>query len=66
MRKRRHGARLAFESGAPFGVGGDVGRQDLDGDVAAEARVARAIDFAHSPRAERTDDFVRTETGAGG
>ena len=31
-------------------------RGNLDGDIAADARIARAIDFAHSARADRGDD----------
>ena len=36
-----------------------LGGQNLDGDVAAEPRVARAIDLAHPAGAERRDDLVR-------
>ena len=42
------------------------GGQHLDRDVAAEARVPRAIDLAHAAGAERGDDFVGTESGSGG
>ena len=41
-------------------VGRQRSRQDLDRDVPPEARVARAPDFAHPPRAERREDLVRT------
>ena len=41
-------------------------RQDLDGHVAPEPRVPRAIDFAHTAGAERRDDLVRAEACAGG
>ena len=34
---------------------------DLDGDVATELVVARAIDLAHAARAERRDDPVGAE-----
>jgi len=40
--------------------------QRLDGDVAAEPRVARAIHFAHAARAERRDNLVGAEAAAGG
>ena len=40
-------------------------REDLDGDVAVELRVARAVDLAHAARAERREDLVGTETGSG-
>jgi hypothetical protein len=38
-----------------------VRRQDLDGDVATELAVARAIHLAHAAHAERRDDRVRPE-----
>ena len=43
----------------------DDGRwQHLDGDVAIQPSVARAIDFAHPAGAERRDDFIRAESSA--
>jgi membrane-associated PAP2 superfamily phosphatase len=42
-----------------------VDRQDLEGDVTAETRVAGAVDLAHAAGAERPGDFVWPETGAG-
>ena len=39
--------------------------QHLDRHVAAEPRVLGAVDLAHAARAERGDDFVGTEAGAG-
>ena len=65
MRQRRHRLRLALEPRErgrilrqPFG-------QDLDRDVAIQLRVAGAVDLAHAARAERGNDFVRTELGTG-
>ena len=46
---------LAFESLAEA-LGGH-----LDGHVAAQARIARAIHFTHSARADLGDDLVRTQ-----
>ena len=40
-------------------------RQDLDGDGAIEARVARAIDLAHTARAEQGVNAVRSEQCTG-
>jgi hypothetical protein len=40
-------------------------RQDLERDFAAELRVAGAVDDAHAAGAERADDLVRAESGAG-
>jgi hypothetical protein len=56
------GAGLALEALAPIGIGCQIGRQDLDGDVAVQPRVARAIDLAHAAGTERGEDFVRAET----
>src|SRR5580765_4412242 len=47
---------LVLESGA---------RQDFYRDVALESRIARAIHLAHPACAQRTDDLVRAEAGAG-
>ena len=38
--------------------------QHLDGHVAPELHVLRAIDFAHPARAERSDNLVRTQRRA--
>ena len=43
-----------------------VGRQDLDGDLAAEARIAGPIHFAHPARANRCEHFVDAEPRSGG
>ena len=43
----------------------EVRRQHLDGDVAPEPRVARAVDLAHPARPERRRDLVRPEAGPG-
>ena len=39
--------------------------QNFDGDVALQLRVARAIDLAHSAGANRGEDVVDAEPGAG-
>ena len=51
---------------AELRIGGERLGQDLDRDNAIETRVARFVDLAHAARAERRDDLVRAETGAGG
>jgi hypothetical protein len=66
MRERGNSAGLALESGAACRIGGDAGRQDFDGDVAAEARIPRAVDLTHTPGPEGRENFVRTKAGAGG
>ena len=50
--------RFALEARQALRIGGEHLRQDLQGDVAPEPRVAGAIDLAHPAGPERTDDFV--------
>ena len=57
---------LALEAGDPVGVGGEGFENDLDRDLASEARVPRSVDLSHSPRAQRRQDLVGAEAGAGG
>jgi hypothetical protein len=38
-----------------------VGSKDLDRDNAIEPRVPRAIDFAHTARAQKGEDLIRSE-----
>jgi hypothetical protein len=63
--QRRRRARLLLEALAPVRVGGELRREDLDGDLAPEARVSRAIDLAHPSGAERREDLERTEARSG-
>ena len=63
--QRRDGARLLLEASDAVGVGITPRRQYLDGDVAAEARVVRAVDLAHSAPAEERHDVVRAEARPG-
>ena len=58
------GARFLREAAQPVGIARGPGRQDLDGDVALEARVTRPIHLAHAATADVGDDFVRAESGA--
>ncbi len=57
-------ARLLLESLAPVGVGRELGRQHLDGHLAAEARVSRSVDFSHASRADGREDLEGTEARA--
>ena len=56
---------LARKACEPLAVGGERGRQDLDGDVALESWVARAIHLAHAACADGGDDLIRAEARAG-
>ena len=55
--------RLALDAGQPLGVPRELGRQDLDRDLATEPGVARTVDFAHAARSERREDLERPDTG---
>ena len=59
MIQRRHGSRLALEA-----IAEPLGR-DLDGHVAAHARIAGAVDLAHAAGAERRQDLVRSQVSSG-
>src|SRR5262249_13898331 len=65
MRERGDGARLALEARHRVGVAGGIGRQYFDGHVAAEARVAAAVNLPHPALADQRHDLVRTDAGAG-
>src|SRR5262249_34942661 len=54
---------VLLETTQPVGVLGEAGRQHLDGHLAANARVAGAVDLAHAAGAERRQNFVWTEPG---
>src|SRR5687767_11419860 len=66
MRQRGDGLGFTIEARAPLGIARDRLRQNLDGDVAIEPRIAGAIDLAHATRAKRAENFVATEPAAGG
>src|SRR5262249_11752713 len=57
-------ARLPLESRAPRRIVGNICRQHLDGDVAIQPGVARAIHLAHPAFAEQGDNLIRTEARA--
>jgi len=60
------GAGFLFKPLPPRGRCSDVGGQNLEGDVAAEAGVERLVDLAHASGAERCEDLVGSQTSAGG
>ncbi|MEZ4386787.1 MAG: hypothetical protein R3D98_04295 [Candidatus Krumholzibacteriia bacterium] len=60
----REQARLPLEPAAAIGITGDVAGQDLEGDVAFEARVAGAIDLAHAAAADELFDAVVADGAA--
>ena len=64
--ERRGRTGFRFQSFQPLGIRGQGRRQDLDGDVPAEARVPRPVHLPHPARAERRQDLVGAKTRAGG
>ena len=65
MIQRGRGARFLLEAAQTIGVGGEGRGQHLDGDIAPEPRIARAIHLAHAPGSDEGDDLVRAETAPG-
>jgi hypothetical protein len=60
MVERCERPRLALEPLAPLGVRGQVGREDLEGDHAAEPGVRRPVHLSHATGSDgRTDSVVR-------
>ncbi len=65
MRELGDAHRLALEPAERTRVHRELGGQDLYGDLAIEPRIACSIDCAHPARADRRDDLVVPEAGAG-
>jgi hypothetical protein len=63
--ERAGGTSFLLEASNTLGVARCLAAHDLDRDVAPEAGIARAVDLAHTARAERGDDLVGTEPGPG-
>ncbi len=61
MVERGEQARFTFESSQTFTVGDERLRKDLDRDLAAESRIAGAIDLAHSARTQQRFDLVHAQ-----
>jgi hypothetical protein len=61
MGQRRKNAGLTLESGAPVRIVDDRTRENLDGDVAIERRVAGAVNLAHATRSNQRLNVIRTK-----
>src|SRR5262249_22381427 len=61
MVERRGSFGLLLKAAQPVSIICKRSRQDFDGDLAVEPRVAGAPDFAHPARAEEGEDFVVAE-----
>jgi hypothetical protein len=62
MVQRGEDLRFPLETGAAVGIHRVGIGQQLDGDLATEFRIARAIDFAHAAHPEKGDNLVRADT----
>ncbi len=60
------GPRLRLEAGQALGISRHLAREGLEGDVAPEARVARAVHLSHPARSEAVNDLVWPEPSSGG
>jgi hypothetical protein len=65
MIERRQQTRFTLEASEPVGVAREGIGEGFERDVAAEPRVARAVDLAHATGADLRDDFEGTETRPG-
>lgn len=65
MRERRDGAGLPLEPRERVDVLRQVFGEHLDGDLAAEAQIPRAIDLTHSAGAQRRENLVAVEKSSG-
>ena len=61
---RRQQRGLALEPGTTVGALARRFGQHLDRDVAAQPRIAGAVDLSHAAGAEQADDLVRADSGA--
>ncbi len=66
MRERRDRARFTLESLERVGVSLELVSEDLQGDVAPQSSVARAVDLSHAARPERTENRVWPQLRASG
>ncbi len=61
MVQRPCGSNFQLETPQPVRVAGHGRGQNFDRHFPSDAGVAGAIDFPHPPRAQRRDNFIRTE-----
>ena len=58
MIQRGNSASFTLEALLEFGIGGEMGGENFDGNGAIEARVFRAVDLTHATGAEWGLNFV--------
>ena len=56
--------RFSLEPREAFGILHEALGQNLDRDLSAELRIARAVDFSHAAGAKRGDDLVNAQAGS--
>src|SRR5713226_2539312 len=66
MVERGNSARFALKALLAVHIRGELERQDLNGDIAPQPCIPRAIHLAHPARAERVQDFVGSQPNSGG
>src|SRR5690348_6008936 len=65
MLERRNRARLALETLLHVGFRGQMLWQNLDGDVASQPRISRAVHLSHPARAYRAGYLIRPQFRSG-
>ena len=65
MIERGEQARFAFEARAPVRIASEHRRQQLDGDIAPEPRIARTVHLTHAAGAKRPGDLEHAQPHAG-
>ena len=63
MVQRSKDSRLAREPPKAIGIRRQFARQNLNGDITPEPRIARSIDFTHPALADLGGDLIRAEAG---
>jgi hypothetical protein len=64
MTEPRHRPCFLLEASMSVWIARKFPWQDLDGDVAPQARVVGAVHLAHATSPEMADDFERADVGA--
>jgi hypothetical protein len=64
MIQRREHFGFTLESRDPIRIGGDRRRQNLDGDIALQLGIRRAVDLSHAACADWRGDIVDAEARA--
>jgi hypothetical protein len=66
MIQGREDLSLALKASQPVGISRERWWENLDGNLALQLRVRRAINLTHPARSQSREDLVRAEANAGG